>query len=814
MKIIPMCAVLLLTCSVMATVAEIDYGPELPRIAPVEPQAALDLFTIAAGYRLELVAHEPHVADPVAMDFDEHGRLFVVEMRGYSEHAQDHLGVVRLLTDPDGDGYYDQSTVYVDQLSWPTAILCYNGGVFIGAAPDILFCKDTNGDGRADVREQVFTGFGTSNVQGLLNSFRWGLDNRIHGSASSTGGQVRRVDQPESAVVTLRGRDFSFDPRTLEFRAESGGGQHGMCFDRWGRKFVCSNSDHLQAVLIPDRYVAKNPYYALPRARASIAVDGPQATVYRTSPVEPWRIVRTRLRVAGKIPGPVEGGGTAAGYFTSATGVTIYEGDAWPKETRGTVAIVGDVGSNIVHRKRITPHGASFRGQRIDDHTEFISSRDIWFRPVQFAHGPDGALYIADMYREVIEHPDSLVPIIKVHLDLNSGRDRGRIYRVLPADPKPRDLQLPGAVDTVDLVAMLAHRNIWHRRTASRLLYERLDLATVASLHKTVPDSDNLAEARLHAAATLRSFGRLLEEEAVSLVTDANPRVREAGLEFAEAIAPSDRLRDALAKLARDSDPRVRFQLALSLSSWTDARDRTAPTWKDNTRLELLRAAQDDPWLGRACLIASADFMDFDHQLDSLIADGHAALARSLKAVVAERERDNWKALTDPDVPQALVVGVPIRHLPTNQDAIDRYTLALSNSGSRGTGKKLFDEHCAICHARDPAVPGLGPAMNELRTRSAESIVMNVIDPNREVHPQYVSYTAETDDGRLINGLIASETASSITLAREIKEQTTLLKTRIASLQSNGKSIMPEGFENKLSPTQMNDLLAFILGSE
>ena len=163
----------------------------------------------------------------------------------------------------------------------------------------------------------------------------------------------------------------------------------------------------------------------------SIAADGPQAEVFRTSPVEPWRIVRTRLRVAGAVPGPIEGGGRAAGYFTGATGATIYRGDAWPAEYRGQ-AFIGDVGSNIVHRKTLSADGVLLVANRADEGSEFVASTDIWFRPAQFANAPDGTLYIIDVYREVIEHPASLPPVIKKHLDLTSGRDRGRIYRIVP----------------------------------------------------------------------------------------------------------------------------------------------------------------------------------------------------------------------------------------------------------------------------------------------------------------------------------------------------------------------------------------------
>ncbi len=287
-----------------------DYSDELPRIPAKSPSESLKTFSLLPGLRIDAVATEPVIVDPVAISFDESGRMFAVCMRGYSEDPDDLLGEVRLLEDTDHDGVFDKSSVYVDKLSWPTAVICYDGGVFIGVAPDILYCKDTDGDGKADQRDVVFTGFGRGNVQGLLNSFQWGLDNRIHGATSSSGGSVRRVGGAEKAApVELRGRDFAFDPRTLKLEATSGGAQHGLSFDDWGREFVCSNSVHIQMVMFDDRYLRRNEYLPAPSPRKMIALDGGQAEVFRTSPVEPWRIVRTRLRVAGTVRGPVEGGG-------------------------------------------------------------------------------------------------------------------------------------------------------------------------------------------------------------------------------------------------------------------------------------------------------------------------------------------------------------------------------------------------------------------------------------------------------------------------------------------------------------------------
>ncbi|MEX2170289.1 MAG: PVC-type heme-binding CxxCH protein [Pirellulales bacterium] len=545
----------------------------LPRVPPTAPSAALATLKVADGFRVEQVAAEPLVTDPVAMAFDEWGRLFVVEMRDYSEQDQERLGRVRLLVDENGDGHFDKSTIYAEGLSWPTAIACYDGGVFVGAAPDLFYLKDDDGDGIADRQETVYSGFARDNVQGLLNSFHWGLDNRIHCSTSSNGALLQSTDQA-GEEANLRGRDFAFDPKTRKLVPTTGGGQHGMSFNRWGDRFVCSNSDHLQAIVFEDHYLSRNPYQATPAPRRSIAADGPQAAVYRTSPVEAWREARTKLRVAGLAPGPIEGGGRSAGYFTSATGVTIYEGDLWPEEYRGW-AIVADVGSNLIHRKRMTADGVTYRGERVDAESEFLTSTDIWFRPVQMAIGPDGALYVADMCREVIEHPKSLPPEIKSQLDLTSGRDRGRIYRVVPTNYEQKASKPLGESSADELVAALDHANLWRRTTAARLLYERQDQTAVEPLRKLAAAAKG-PEGRIAALYALDGLGALMPAELLQALDDSHPQVRRHAIRLAESrLAESSELRERLVSLVEDEDLMVRFQLALSLGA-LDAPERAA----------------------------------------------------------------------------------------------------------------------------------------------------------------------------------------------------------------------------------------------
>jgi putative membrane-bound dehydrogenase-like protein len=588
------------------TPVDVDYGDELPRIPQVSPADAAATLRVRPGFGVDLAVAEPLLSSPVAIAWDEDGRLFVAEMRGYSEDQGERLGRIRLLHDDDADGTYDRATVYADGLAWPTALVVWNGGLFVGDAPDIYWFKDTDGDGIADEQKKIFTGFGTSNVQGLFNSFAFDVDGRIHGAGSSTGGEIRRVGddgEPTGDAVSINGRDFSFDPRSFDFRPETGGAQHGRSTDDAGHVYLCHNSDHAIRAMVDDRFLAGNPSFPAPSAKESIAVEGPQAAVYRASPVEPWRVLRTRLRASGIVPGIVEGGGRPAGYFTSATGITVVRGDA-VGDLAGMI-VVGDVGSNLVHRKKLLPFGAGVRAERIDQESELVASTDVWFRPVQFANGPDGALWIVDMQREVIEHPASLAPPIKKHLDLTSGRDTGRLWRLValpegsPAETAVATRKGTGRLSQAtiqELVSLLGHQNGWHRDTARRLLVERADASAVAPLRALVGDDGAPPLARIHAAHTLSALRRLGADDLLAMLPAQAPAVREAAVRLAEQVLAAEaaafpRLPEALVALAAD-EPAAAVRLPLAL---------VAGRLDSPARLGILRALLErdgaDPWI-------------------------------------------------------------------------------------------------------------------------------------------------------------------------------------------------------------------------
>src|SRR5690606_30127828 len=521
--------------------------PDKLHVQPLSPWEALSTFEVEDGFEIELVASEPDVVDPMAIEFDENGRMYVVEMRYYPliDSVSANLGRIRLLEDTDGNGVFDKSTIFADNLRFPTAVFCYDGGVFVASTPDLLYLKDTSGDGIADVKKTVMSGFGTSGhpaffVQQMPNSFKWGLDNRIHAVTSGNGGKINIEGESSDDVTEIRGQDFSFDPKTMDLSRESGGMQHGMSFDDWGRKFITRQSSHIEQVMYDYKYAERNPSFSMPGSHISIAEDGMAAEVYRLSEHEPWRELRTKWTVEGLLvrdenmvlqwqePGgdrAVWQGGVGydgGSFITSSSGLTIYKGDAWPEAYRGSSFIAEPTG-NLIHRDSLyfKDNSISMSATRPSAglKSEFVASTDTWFRPVQFTDAPDGCLYIADMYREVIDLPSGIPDVIRQYFDLHNGNDKGRIYRIVPDNfVQPPKINL-GNFTTPQLVSAIEHTNGWHQTTASRLLYQRQDESAVPLLEDLVKNSKNPI-GRMRAMYVLDGYNALSSEILIIGLTD------------------------------------------------------------------------------------------------------------------------------------------------------------------------------------------------------------------------------------------------------------------------------------------------------
>ena len=343
-----------------------------PKSEPLSPRDELATIRTLPGFKIELVACEPDVIDPVAMVFDEKGRIFVAEMIGYPHGGvatgQEARGRIKMLEDKDGDGYYETCTVFADGLRFPTSVMPYKGGLLVANAPDLIYLEDTKGTGKADRRRVLYTGFNLENIQQLVNSLQWGLDNWIYGCAGTKESAITCPEKPDAPPVVLRGRGIRFHPDIPgSLEPTSNGGQYGLTADAFGHWFTSTNAQHLRQVVLPDHYLRRNPYLTVPAVTIDIPDHGAACKVFRISPFEPWRVERTSQRnddprfknwpSEEKVPG---------GYVTSGCSPVIYLADRFPAQFRGN-SFMCDPANNVVHRDRLEPNGpATFVAHRAD----------------------------------------------------------------------------------------------------------------------------------------------------------------------------------------------------------------------------------------------------------------------------------------------------------------------------------------------------------------------------------------------------------------------------------------------------------------
>jgi putative membrane-bound dehydrogenase-like protein len=634
----------------------------LEPLPPKTLEEALATFETVPGFHMELVASEPLVCSPVAAAFDEDGNLYVAEMRDYPfrpRPGQSPLGTVRLLRDTDGDGRFDRADVFADGLLWAAGVAPWKGGVFVAAPPDIWYFKDTDGDRKADVRRRVYTGFGVQNQQGMLNNLVYGLDHKIYGSTSSNGGTVRPADDPKAPGTPVDGRDFRFDPMTGAFESITGTLQFGTTFDDWGNRFLCSESRPLLHPVLPQHYLARNPY--LPVSSAIDNIAGGPVPIFRISPIERWRQIRSSRRIAHG-ERPATSAGASHHVVDAGAGVTVYRGGAYPESYYGNV-FLGDAQNNLVHRRTLVPDGPSFRSERADAKTEFLRSSDNWFRPVNLLNAPDGTLFVLDMGREILEAIHIPLDVVK-HLDLRRGRDRGRIYRIAPdgwgATPQPR----LGSARTAELVATLESPHGWWRDTAHRLIHERQDPAAIEPLRQLLRKSPS-PQARLLALWSLQGLGELKASDLLAGLADVSPRLREHALRLSEpSLDRDDEIFAKVLSLVDDPDAGVRFQLAFSLG---ETRDR--PAVPALVRLALRDAT--NPWLRTALLSSCTDSSEsllvelLDHdgfrKTDaglSFLEDLAAVVGARGQAKAIQRVRASIAARVAPGETDRLVLGL------------------------------------------------------------------------------------------------------------------------------------------------------------
>jgi putative membrane-bound dehydrogenase-like protein len=579
--------------------AETVKAPEFPALSPEE---SLKKVHVPEGFTVQLAAHEPQTMDPIAIDWDLAGRLWVVEMADYPmgmDGKGKPGGRVRVLEDADGNGHYEKSTLFADGLNFPTGLLTWRDGVIVTAAPDILFLRDTNGDGAADSREVLVSGLQQGNQQLRANGLRWGLDNWVYCAAGGHHGDygvnTKLRSHRRNEDIAVGSRDFRFRPDTGELEPQSGPSQFGRNRDDAGHWYGTQNSRALWQYVLPDHYLKRNPHVPAPDP-SRLLITPLNAPVWPVSPPE------KRFHSFEN-----------AGHFTSACGGMIYRDDLlFPRAEHTLHALTCEPFHNLVQHNVLTGDGVSFTAHRAagEEKHDFFASEDRWCRPVMTRTGPDGALWVVDMYRCMIEHPDWLPPNGREELLplYRLGDDKGRIYRVIPKSKAPRKAAPLQKLSTAELIAALDSLNEWQRDKAHMALVWKLKaspnekkLTLTENFSRLLESSNPLA--RLHALCVLDGIDSLPPVLVHVGLTDKNSAVRENALRLAERIHDTAVI-SAAEELVNDPDAKVRLQLAFSLGAWTAEKD---PSYTTAGSALAKLAVKDfaDPFM-RAAILSSA----------------------------------------------------------------------------------------------------------------------------------------------------------------------------------------------------------------
>ncbi len=963
---------------VLGFVGEGVRGAEAP--GPLSPEQSRGKMRLAdEGLVVELVVSEPAVNSPVAMTWDAEGVLYVVEMSDYP--TADTGGKIKRLQDRDGDGRYETVTTFAEGLKFPNGSLAWNNGLLVTCAPDILYFKDLDGDGRADERRVILTGFAEGNQQLRVNGLFWGLDNWVYGANGRSGGEIRRPNDPATKAVPIRRHDFRFRPETGEFEALAGFSQFGLGRDDFNRRFLSWNTVPFRHAVIEERDLVRNPYYTSGNSIALIAEASDTGRVYPIS-APPKTFNRERTD-----------------YFNASCGSMLFRGTGLGPQYQGN-AFVGEPLTNLVHRKVLEPRGATFVAKRGEQQQEFLASQDSWFHPVSLATGPDGCLYVADFYREWVEHPQFVQPALRTNVNFRTGNEHGRIWRVRRKDFSPPPLPPAGRADlakhsAAELARDLDCDNSWIRDTAQRLIVERQDPAAVPALEALVT-SGTLAATRAQALWTLAGLKALRGAHIDQALKDVAPAVREQGIVLERLQnPPAGGLTEQVLRLAADGDPRVRFEVALAAGDLdsADALSALSQIASRDGEDEWLRAAilsglgksgwrflqtlaREHPgmfktpsagqlvFLGEVAGIigagtgagageqsgeiaglcgllgeASATSEGAAFALLSGLGDGlarrnnalhrllekpapelqpHLAAVRSRIAAARRSAADRHVpesqrllafrilAQTEPGEARALVLpflsgdespamqaaaagglaevgdaelarqvierwaSYPINtrrelisallrkvelanvlldsleeekigqaeidftareaisRLPKpelqaraakllkvqesgDRDAVvNRYQAALELKGEPARGALLFSKDCVGCHQIQGKGARVGPELSGIASRPKAALLIDILHPSKEVSPDFVNYVVVTKRGQLFTGLLAADTAAAVRLRRIQGAEDTILRTEIEELRPNGKSLMPDGFEEKFTPQDLAHLLEFL----
>jgi putative membrane-bound dehydrogenase-like protein len=876
--------------------AQIPEPTDAPK--PRTPEQSAAAFKLPEGFRMEIVASEPLIASPSGVCWDGRGRMFVSELHGYNLEGQldidelnksgqldtqvrrvqadekfktaalsDTYGVVKLLRDTDGDGRMDRAEIWADDLPPAYGLVPARSGVIVACAPHIIYLADRDGDGHAEVRETLFTGFVTGALERGINAPQWGADGWIYIGNGAGGGTITgpHLAQP----VELPRTDFRIRPDGSAIQPVTGStGTFGFAITESGDHFTMSTNE-------PGRYVAPLPWTYLVRnpdaaVHGSLAAATGDRRAYPLAPPHPWRQKRADHAEYSKYYRDRYGAGDsdAGGWFTSACSPLVYRDDVLPGLQGNYFAC--EPSGNILHRSVIVPDGAALTLQRApgEEQSEFAATADPWSHPMNLVHGPDGSIWIVDYYREIIEDYSAIPRHLQQQYGLYNGHDYGRIYRLTHRDAAPAPDADMSALDTEALVKETASRLYWRRQTAQRLLVERGGVNVVPALRRQLTASDSSPGVLITVLRTLEGLGALNPGDIEPFVSHQAEAVRVHALQLADQWFEKDNsntlLKTVLAAAAEEESPRVRIQFALSLGESSDprafamlaryARESLDVRWMDAAILsslhhragamlaELIRepgggaglfqplaqavgASGDEEELAQVLVMLTSAGVETQTTVLEGLAKGRgntkrkplgnpvaseslAALAASPDAAVRQAARVLEEAFVPAsDEGKDLSGSSPEATVVEVTDAIFReYLAALELERDPARGHEVYRQSCMICHSIGEEGHPFGPDL-----LGEETLVRHLLLPNERIRPGYETTLVETRSDSNFAGLLIEDGATSLTLSQPGGVRQVVLRKDVKGVRRLAGSLMPS-FAGVLAPDDTAHLLGWLRG--
>lgn len=809
--------------------AEIPQPTDAPE--PLPPAESAAAFLLPDGFRMELVAAEPLIASPTGVCWDEHGRMFVSELHGYNLEGQLDIealnktgkldtqvrrvqaaekfkkaaeegtyGVVKMLRDTDDDGLVDEAVVWADNLPPVYGIAPVTGGVIAACAPDIVLLADRDGDGKPEVRETLLSGFPTGALERGINAPMWGDDGWIYFGRGWGGGEINgpRLDEP----VFLPNTDFRIRADGSAIEPVTGGTRtFGFAMTAAGDRFVVSTTVPAIAVApLPWRYLARNPDVPTPNLETPTGAR----RVHQLAPTHPWRQKRADdpayFKYYNQRYGAAES--EAEGWFTAACGPMVYRDTALPG-LHGCYFVCEPAG-NLVHRAVIKPDGPLLTVHRApeDAESEFAATRDAWSHPVALTHGPDGAIWVVDYYREIIEDYSAIPRHLQQQYGLDHGHDRGRIYRLTHRDrPAPPAADM-SRLDQTALVRELASPLYWRRLTAQRILTETAGPDTADRIRALLEKPGLRADAIIAGLNTLEALDAPRPADLTPPLGNGSVAVKIHALRLGDRfLRTGDEawIEAAVAAAGGETDPRVQIQLALSLGESSDsrafaaladyARRHLGVRWMDAALLSSLhgRAGQMATELSRPPR-ADAGF-----------------IVRLKEAAANESPATSAIAATG----GGEIPSKPPPASSVSEGTFRKYLAALGKRRNPARGHEVFTQTCAICHRIGGEGHAFGPDILGEAGTAEETLLRHLLLPNDRIRPGFETTVVKTKSGSAVAGLLTNDGPTSVTLALPAGLTHTTLRKDIEAVQRLPHSMMP-GFAGVLTPAEIADLLAWL----